>query len=287
MATYREITSQLSGLFETCARHTSRSTARTLQTIYLCDPCARKLAARAFNGRHPVFHGQTIQGYCGLCSKRRKVTCRQWFVCGPCWNVVLAYQKSIVASCAVHEWWKNVAKSAFPDLDLKETEPVYLAPYNRAPKTKRQAAAELSVLDFLVTDTATTPAMPLFHIEQKTGPGSIESMSVFQLDVNDFNDIAGAVNNTGLPAYIVHVQAGREYEFPTSRAVILGMWWTDVVTLQRNQKSVGARRNEDKDAISYNPAAFKRIDTFPLEIAERRYEILSAILTKRKLNLIG
>lgn len=287
MKSYRAVTSKASGLYETCARHTARSTARTLQTIYLCDPCARRLVSEAFNRRPPVYHGQTIEGYCGLCSRKRDVTCRQWFVCGPCWNVVLAYQKSVAASRAVHEWWAKTMKPRFPKLNLEETEPVYLSPYVRGGMTKLQAAVGLSVLDFLVSDNSTNPPTPLFHIEQKTGPGSIDNMSVFQLDVNDFNDIAGAVNKTELPSYIVHVQAGREFDFPTSKTVVQGMWWTDVFLLQENQKHVGARRNGDKDAISYKPEAFKSIDSFPGEIANRGFEKLTAKLRRKKLRLVS
>jgi hypothetical protein len=98
----------------------------------------------------------------------------------------------------------------FPHLTLTETEPVRLSPYVRSGSSKRKDAPSLSVLDFVVSDAE----RPLFHIEQKTGPGSIDEMSEFQLDLNDYNDLVGATNKTGLPTYIIHVQAGQEYLFP-------------------------------------------------------------------------
>ena len=53
--------------------------------------------------------------------------------------------------------------------------------------------------------------VPIFHVELKTGPGAIDTMKEFQLDVNDSNDIAGAVNHTRLPAGddCVRSQSGR------------------------------------------------------------------------------
>jgi hypothetical protein len=232
----------------------------------------------AFNDRAPVFHGEAIAGFCGLCNLHGDVNMRQWFVCGPCWNIVIAYQKSITASTAVREWWEQKIKPAFKTLSLTETEPVYLAPYVRGKTTKLQNAASLEILDFLVTDESVTPAKPLFHIEQKTGPTSIEEMDTFQLDVNDYNDIAGACNFTTTPSYIVHVQAGRHYVFPTRRTTVLGMWWTDIFTLKEHQLRVAQRRNEDKRAISFNPSAFKPIDTFSDELTTKGYQKLAATL---------
>lgn len=286
MTTYRDVTPESSGLFETCARHTARQTARTLQTIYLCDDCTKRLVREAFNDRSPVYHGETIDGYCGLCSVLCDVTMRQWFVCGICWNVILAYQKSIAATAGVHAWWSKSIDPLFPALRLEETEPVYLSSFARASKTKKQGAKILSILDFLVSDASQEKPKPLFHIEQKTGPGSIDEMSEFQLDVNDFNDIAGAMNNTKLPAYVIHVQASQEYRFPTRRTIVHGLWWADLFTMVRHQKRIAARRHEDKDAIYFEPRAFKPIASFPDELRSRNFEKLAAELAKNPLNLL-
>ncbi|MEW6331587.1 MAG: hypothetical protein AB1560_09010 [Pseudomonadota bacterium] len=286
MTPYRIVMPNSSGLFETCARHTNRQTARALQAIYLCDECTKRLVSEAFNNRPPVYHGETIQGFCGLCNLNCDVTMRQWFVCPICWNVVLAYQKSIAASVAIHEWWANTIKPKFPELELVETEPVYLSPFARGVKTKKQGAATLSLLDFRVSDNRKNPPVPLFNIEQKTGPGAIDEMSEFQLDVNDFNDIAGATNNTKLPSYIVHVQASQNYQFPTRQTVITGIWWTDLITLQAHQKRISKRRGEDKNAIYYDPAAFSPIATFSEELERKGYENLLAKLSKKPIPLL-
>ena len=286
MTAYRDVALGSSGLFETCARHTARQTARTLQTIYLCDDCTRRLVGEAFNGRPPVYHGETIQGYCGLCSALRDVTMRQWFVCGICWNVILAYQKSIAATAGVHTWWDESIAPLFPAFHLEETEPVYLSSFARASRTKKQGAKIISILDFLVSDTSQRQPTPLFHIEQKTGPGSIDEMSEFQLDVNDFNDIAGAMNNTKLPAYVIHVQDAQEYRFPTRRTIVRGLWWADLFTLEKHQKRIAARRHEDKDAIYFEPSAFKSIEMFPDELRSRNFEKLTEQLAKHPLKLL-
>jgi hypothetical protein len=68
---------------------------------------------------------------------------RQWFVCGPCWNFILGYQKSIAASVGVRDWWASTIKAKFPKLMLDETEPVSLLPYARKKGTKIQNAASL------------------------------------------------------------------------------------------------------------------------------------------------
>ena len=286
MTTYREITAESTGLFETCARHTARQTTRMLQAVYLCDDCTRRLVAEAFNNRPPVFHGETIQGYCGLCSVRRDVTMRQWFVCPICWNVVLAYQKSIAATTGLQRWWNEEIKPKCPNLRLDETEPVYLSPFARKDKTKKQAAESLSILDFSVVRLDASKPSPLFHIEQKTGPTSISKMSKFQLDVNDFNDIVGAMNNTGVPAYVIHVQATQEYTFPTWRAIVKGLWWADLFTMIEHKKGVKRRRGEDKDAVYFSPAAFKSVDEFPDELKRERYAELTRRLAKHPVPLL-
>ena len=70
-----------------------------------------------------------------------------------------------------------------------------MLPYVRASQTKKSSAAVLNTLDFIVLGENQDP---LFHIELKTGPGTLSQMREFQLDVNDSNDIMGAVNNTQL-----------------------------------------------------------------------------------------
>jgi hypothetical protein len=195
------------------------------------------------------------------------VTLRVWFACGICWNVVLAYQKTFVASAAVLDYWGREIMPELNTFQCEEKEEVQLEPYARAGKTKRQAAALLDTLDFLVSG----PKHPLFHIELKTGPGSIERMKEFQLDINDSNDIIGAVKYTNLPAYIFHAQVVHEYAPPTRYSVAVGLWFTDVWTLLSERKSKKKRPNEEKLAAYYRPSAFKPIAEFAAELKSKRY----------------
>ena len=274
MPPYRDVLPPDSSFYEACARHTSRTTSRALQHIYLCDTCAIRLTKEAFNDRPPIYHGETVDGFCGLCNARTSVTLRQWFVCSFCWNVVVSYQKAFVASQAVLAFWARDILPRFPNFSIQETECVYCGPYQRGKSTKKQAAATLKILDFLVSEARDGKESPVFHIELKAGPGSIDTMSEFQLDVNDSNDIAGAVAYTGLPAYIFHVQLDYEYSPPTRRAVAKGMWWTDVLKLEANRTAVRLRRGDQKQAGYYSTAAFQPIATFPKELATRRFDQL-------------
>lgn len=244
MMSNRDVLPRESEFWEACARHTTRQTARTLQTGYYCDECAERLTHEAFNDRPPIHHGPELEGFCGLCNERKLVAPRQRFVCSICWNVVIAFQKSIVASRAVHEYWRTTVTPEFPHFILLEKEEVYLSAFSRKGKTKRQAAETLSVLDFLVEERPPEEGKSLFLIELKSGPGAMDQMREFQLDINDSNDIIGAANNTGLPVYIFHVQTEYEYDPPTRAAVARGIWWTDIFTLLSKQNAVRARRGK-------------------------------------------
>src|SRR5678816_1691252 len=105
MSPYRQTLPLDSPFFEKCARHSMPTTTRSLQHIYLCDACALRIVSECFNDRPPLYHGETIAGFCGLCNARTEVTLRQWFVCPICWNVVVAYQKSFVADESVPRFW--------------------------------------------------------------------------------------------------------------------------------------------------------------------------------------
>jgi len=258
-----------------------------LQTTYFCDDCTQHLVHAAFNGRAPIYHGESLKGYCGLCNESVEVTMRQWFACGPCWNFVLAYQKSIAATVGVKNWWAAEIAPIFPNLLLQETEPVVLQPFVRSKQTKFEKAASLEVLDFLIRDEDTSPPTNLFHLEQKAGPSSIDQMKEFQLDVNDFNDIVGAMNATSILSYVIHVQLEHEYEVPTRKTRVVKMWWSDLYTMHENAKRIGQRRGEDKRAIFFKPGAFKPIGSFVDELRSGRHKEIAARLTEAKLELIA
>lgn len=283
---FRDVLDPASEFWEKCARHEKRQTARTIQVLYLCDPCAIRMSAEAMNGRPPIHHGETIQGYCGLCNELLQVTSRFYFVCPFCWNVIVAYQKSFVAAKAVHDYWSSSITPELPHLRLTETEEVYLAPYVRGGKTKKSAASELEYLDFLVEQTSgDEERKPLFHIELKAGPGSIEEMTEFQLDVNDSNDIIGVVNKTRLPAYIFHVQLGHEYSAPTRKTTAIAIWFTDIVTLLQNRAAVRQRRGDQKQAGYYRPSAFQSVDRFLQFLKTNQYEELERTIRASELEM--
>jgi hypothetical protein len=256
-----------------------------MQSLYLCDPCAVRLCKEAMNGNPPIYHGETIEGFCGLCNDLLPVTARFYFVCPFCWNVLVAYQKMFVPCRAVHDYWKHSVAPTMPTLRLTETEVPYLSPYARARKSKKAAAAELQFLDFIVEQGKENTFEALFHIELKSGPGNIDEMSEFQLDINDSNDIIGVVNNTHLPAYIFHVQLRHEYRAPTRCTVATGMWFTDVFTLLSKLLSVRVRRGEQKKAGYYSPSAFRPIDEFSAELASGHYKELGEKLKQQTLEM--
>jgi hypothetical protein len=113
----------------------------------------------------------------------------------------------------------------------------------------------------------------------------MDEMKEFQLDINDSDDIIGAANNTGLPAYIFHVQTAFVYNPPTRLSVARNIWWTDIATLLDHRRAVRARRGEEKNAGYYSPAAFKDIDLFVEELRAKRYLKLQASLKQSPLTL--
>jgi len=198
--------------------------------------------------------------------------------------VIVAYQKSIVASKAVQDYWRKEVAREFSGLSLIEKEAVSLSPYARKAKSKRQAAKTLTTLDFVVKNRRLKRRKLLFHIELKSGPGSIDEMHEFQLDINDSNDIIGAANNTSLPVYIFHVQTEFKYNPPTRASVARRIWWTDIFKLLNKRSSIRTRRGEDKRAGYYSPSAFQTMDTFPEELRSKRYRKLQRRLRRRRLN---
>lgn len=157
---------------------------------------------------------------------------------------------------------------------------VRLTPFAKASRTKRQDAEKLTNADFLVSEASCGQAVPRFHIELKAGPGAIDEMSEFQLDVNDYNDIVGPVRNTGLPAYVFHVQLGTEYLPPTRRSVARRIWWTDLATLMRHFNRRAQRRDESKAAFYFDPKAFRPAEEFGAHLKRRGFEeVRNALLS--------
>src|SRR5215468_4445884 len=118
MGDFVDLLSPDSEFWEACARHTIRQTTRFIGTIYLCDECAYRLTKEGLNERPPIYHGETVNGFCGLCNRKLDVTLRAWFACPMCWNVILAYQKGLAASEGVRQYWENSIINRYPDFEL-------------------------------------------------------------------------------------------------------------------------------------------------------------------------
>ena len=253
----------------------------------MCDDCTDRLQHDAFNGRPPLFEGLHVEGYCALCNELTATGLRQWFVCPICLNVVLSYPKGLAASRYVHEFWAREITPQFPDLVLEELDEVKLDPFvpgKRSAKTKGEVVQEL---DYRVGRRHGDVVEPLFCIELKAGPASIDAMSEFQLDVNDFNDIANGCNGCGLPAYVFHVQINDDYLPPTRRSIATNLWWTDVWSLDEARKAVRHRRGEDKRAAYYKPSAFRAREAFAEELRTGGYASLTERLRTHKISLIS
>ena len=272
--------------WEKCARHQNSATTRFVANFFLCDDCSDRLQAEVFNGRPPLFKGLHVEGYCGLCNELTATDLRQWFVCPICLNVVLSYPKGFAASRFVHDFWGHEIAADFPDLVLEELDEVKLEPFVPGKRSARRKGAVAQALDFRVSRRSGDTAEPLFCIELKAGPTAVSEMSEFQLDVNDFNDIASGCNALGLPAYVFHVQINDDYMPPTRRSVARDLWWTDVWTLDESRKAIRQRRGEDKRAGYYRPAAFRERQSFAAELAGRGYETLCERLKSSPIPLL-
>lgn len=127
---------------------------------------------------------------------------------------------------------------------------------------------------------------PIFYIELKTGPGSTEHMRKFQLDLNDWNDVATVCNRYRHPAYFFHAKVVEEYSGPTRRSVGKGLWWTDCFTMDKNRTSIQPRRGEGKHAAFYDATVFRPEEEFRGELERRGYVALEKKLKKRRLRTL-
>ena len=127
----------------------------------------------------------------------------------------------------------------------EEKEKVRLEPYARAAKTKKQAAAVGHARFYWAGANK-----PLFHIELKTGPGSIDAMSEFQLDINDSNDIIGAMKYTGLP----HTSSTPKWSTSTPRP-------RDIVSLVASGLQISGRCLTPESHGRHDVAKTKRLAT--------------------------
>lgn len=277
---FRDVLTPDSPFWEKCARHQNLSTSRNIAPLFLCDECAIRLTNDCFNQRPPIYHGQGLVGYCGLCNEWREIALRQWFIDPICLNVVYGYPKSIAACKLIFEKWHEIVTPHFPNLELQEIDVVQIEPFIPG---KRSALSKKAAIDFQVTDNSLEGKPVVFFIELKTGPSSLlddQGMREFQLDVNDYVDIVNVMRAEEKPAYVFHAQVTEEYSLPTKRSIGKAVWWTDIFTLRANLKQVRHRRGEDKDAGYYDPKAFHLLDTFPRHLGAKGYLALAKRLSE-------
>lgn len=267
---------------EKCARHKNAQTTRSRAAFYLCTGCARRLKSEALNDRAPVYVGPPFRGSCEMCNKPKEVRLVQWYVCPRCRPVIDGYAKTEVASRFVRRFWKDEIQAKAPELILTETEPVRWEAFESTKSSQRAKSESVGVLDFAVSHRS-KPQAVLFHIEMKAGPGAIDSMKEFQLDLNDSNDIARVCNKTGKPAYLVHVQIVEQQDGPTRRIIPKDLWWTDCFILNEKFKTSRQRYGEDKQAGYYDLSAFKGKKEFLAELTSANYKALTKRLVKSPL----
>ena len=267
---------------EKCARHKNAQTTRNRAAFYLCAECAMRLKREALNDRAPVYIDAPFRGCCEMCNESKQVRLVQWYVCPRCRPVIDGYAKTEVASRFLKKFWTEEIQPSVPNLILTETEPVRWEAFEPTKSSQRAKSELVGVLDFAVSHKK-KPQEVLFHIEMKAGPGAIDSMKEFQLDLNDSNDIARVCNKTMRPTYLLHVQIVEQQDGPTRRIIAKDLWWTDCFTMNEKFKTSRQRYGEDKQAGYYHLSAFRKKDEFLAEIKSGNYKALANRLVKSPL----
>lgn len=214
----------------------------------------------------PESPGLTVGGYCALCNLRHaNVAFLQWYLCANCERVVRSYSVGSVAVGAVKNWWATKVQPHESTLELVETDPIFLAPYDQESR-----GAEAALPDFTVRNKAN--GADEFPIELKTGRSSIKEMRAFQLDTSDCDEIVGFTQRLGLPAYVIHAQVREAFDPPTSYFECIGLWWSDIFSMaQRFQRLVKRRIDHGKTAAFFDREAFRDIQTLVDHVKQRDY----------------
>ena len=260
-----------------CARHGDRSWDTNLANLFLCDDCAARWTAGAFNGEPPAYVGLPTGGYCLNCNVNRPdVALRQWFLCGTCERVARSIGRSVVAERFVAEQWDKLVVPNAPTLVLEGTDPPTLR--RRGKGDSRNKHAEI---DFVARDYGADPA---FGFELKTGKSHISGvapigagMGQFQLDTSDCDDIAAVMERESIPVYLLHVQVIDRAHPPTLEYRALAGWWTDPFRMSESFNHVQRRPRETRDAAYFNVKMFQPLSTLaehignegPARLAER------------------
>jgi hypothetical protein len=243
-----------------------------LRHFFLCDECANAWTSGPFAGNAPLYEGESVEGYCGLCNKQsRDIKLRTWFLCDICCCVAGSIGRNHVAEEAIIQFWQENVAPKYPTLTLVQKDISSLMPRR---DTDLSASASI---DFIVVDE--DRKQTVFGIENKTGRSSINEMSQFQLDVSDCDTILNDMQRISAPAYVVHAQVLEIWEPPTMGFRIVGLWWSDVYTMSEHFKSIRTRRDEMRGAAYFGKKAFYPMSTFAHAIMDgddyallKRYE---------------
>lgn len=238
----------------TCARDGRETWDTTLSSFFLCDPCADTFRTTVFNDVGEAYLGAPIEGYCDHCNSKKSVRLRQWLLCGVCYRVLKSIGRGVAAARFFREFWTESISGVQPDLELIETDPPELR--RRDGKDDRQ-----SKFDFVARDRDSQKLRFGFELKagrSHLGRGGIGSgMGRFQLDVTDVDDMLAAVQESAIPAYLVHIQVVDRAEPPTVRYAPVGLWWVDMYTMATGFLQVTQRPRENRPAAYYDPKIFK------------------------------
>jgi hypothetical protein len=240
-----------------CVRH-GKARADTHTTgLFLCKGCKKLFVRSAFGGDEPDFEYGIIRGYCSYCGQRKYVRARYWYLCQVCENVVRAYYKERVAREFVLSWWNELRRSdeAAKGIKLRISDPTRVKRYSESNRDKKARIPSPDLTGF-------QDGKRIFAIEMKSGKSSPRTMSQFQLDVNDCNDILSWLKASRIPAFLFHLQVRDEYDPPTARKVAIAGWYMDVFEMQQNFMTIRKRGKEIRDAAYYNKKGFHPLDNF-------------------------
>jgi len=245
-----------------CAREGLPRSDAGLESLFLCDNCAKNFTDNAFRGSEPEFVGEAVKGYCLHCNRfLENIRLRQWYLCGVCNRVVRSIGRSIVADESVVQWWDREVKPKFSHLELNITDPPELRP-----RGQDIIQSKVARIDFTCHDTQSHE--DVFGIELKTGRSHIQGSSIgnrmgqFQLDNSDCDDILEVVQRENMPVYLIHAQVIDRASPPTIYYVAVGLWWTDLFSMEDNFRENRTRPRETRTAAYYDTNMFREMGEF-------------------------
>lgn len=242
--------------------------------LFLCSDCAQLYRRDAFRDAAPLFSTATGAGRCEYCDNERPISYFQWLLCGYCVRVVQSYRMGRISANFALEQLRAAAGVA-GGLVFEETDPVVIQATGRRGR-RRELATTLDLRARKLADNS-----PAFWVEIKTGPGSIDEISEFQLDCSDCDDIMNAVRTSGIPALLVHCQIAKFPQPPTMRLLGQAVWWTDLRAFANAFNAVRARRgNERKFAAYFDTKCFRPVATFGTFLAEGGHTAIAEALAR-------